>query len=125
MLTFSQIQSRINEAFNTAFLMKSTATELNERLDRYIRNEVNSKSKSGRNNYNQFVKGFVMGQINLQHEFVYKHLEFCYLIDNVLYSTSKESEKPKVEMFYAGGNSDLLSLASSGHYWKGTDKKFF
>lgn len=125
MLTLSQFQNRISEVFATCHLMNSSCTELNERIDRFVNSEVNRKTKSGRNVYDRLTKGFVMGQIHLQHELILKHMEFCYTIDGKLYTTSKVSDKPKVEQFYGTDSTGKINSSMCGHYWFGTDKLYY
>lgn len=118
--------ARVNHVLTQAETCQTTSQALNEQIKLQIWEPLNDKSPSGRARYNQFMHGFVTGLVHSRREAIWKMVEFCYLIDGKLYTTSKEATgKPKVEQFYGGDKYTLISKAPNGHVWKGTNKPYF
>lgn len=51
-------------------------------------------------------------------------LEFCYLVEGVLYSTWRASHHPTTQVWYDQNKGHCLLTAPGAHYWRGTDKLF-
>lgn len=124
--TLAQWEAAVADAFSMIKIMRCTAPKEWEILENRVFAELNSRTKT-RARYPVFVKGYVHGLLAAERKALYRdNLEFCYLVDGVLYTTSKaETGKPKTEVFYARNAGHVLTDAPSGHYWIGTDKPYF
>lgn len=124
-VTLSQVETRVHDVFSHARICKQTSSELTERLIEQIINPINEHYPSGKRKHSVFMAGYVAGLIAAGRRSIWHHyIEFCYLVDGVLYSTHKDSTKPTTEEFYARNEGYLLANAEGRHYWKGTDKAF-
>ena len=122
--SLSQLQTRIADCFNMAVSSGMTSEALHAYVEKYIYAETLRKHGT-RAVYNNSVQGFVQGQIALHTDNLYRYnLEYCYMIEGVLYSTHKQTDKRSVEEIYTRDIS-LFDGATSGHYWKGTDKPYY
>jgi len=124
--TLTQWESAVSDAFCMIKTMRCTAPKEWEILKSRVYDELESRTKT-RARYPAFTQGYVRGLIAAEKKALYREkLEFCYLVDGVLYTTSKaETGKPKTEVFYAENTGHLLTHAPNGHYWIGTDKPYF
>lgn len=124
--TLAQWETAVSDAFCMIKIMRCTAPKEWAILENRVHNELNSRTKT-RARYPAFVRGYVHGLIAAEKKVLYRdNLEFCYLVDGVLYTTSKaDTGKPKTEVFYTQNAGHLLSNAPCGHYWIGTDKPYF
>ena len=68
----------------------------------------------------QYAKGYDMA---LHNQLWRNDLEFCYVVDGVLYSTHKDSCHNNAEVFYDRG-SEFMDSLERGHYWKNSSVKF-
>lgn len=120
-LTLDNWRARVDEVFITAKTMKCTSDQLNDMTAKRIWVELNRRTKT-RAVYTAYVVGYVNGLMACKRGDLWQHMEFCYLIDGVLYTTAKqETGKPKL-----GINVDYAkaSDAPCAHFWIGTDKPF-
>ena len=72
----------------------------------------------------QWVKEYVNGQDSVYFKMHYQHLEFCYLVEGVLYSTYKKSTRPTTEHFFSRDMGHVLSDAPNAHYYLDSECKF-
>lgn len=120
-LTMSQWETRVAETFSVIVLSRTTHEHALEIINRRIYTELNSRTKT-RARYTQYIKGFVQGLITAHRARIFQNeVEFCYIVDGVLYSTHKNSTHKSTEEFYQNGTGHLLNDAKSGLYWKGTE----
>lgn len=120
-LTLGQWYSQVSEVFSTAQVTKCTSDQLNDMVAKRIWPELNRRTKT-RPVYTSYTKGYVNGFMECKRQGLWQHMEFCYLIDGVLYTTAKqETGKPKlgIDVDYAKAND-----APCAHFWIGTDKPF-
>lgn len=61
----------------------------------------------------------------LREDMLQAHVEFCYPIHGVLYSTNKHTTRPRTERLYKKGLGSYLSKCQGFLYWKESDKRFF
>lgn len=124
-LTMGQWQTRVNDAFSVIRLSHMTHADALGVIDRRIYGELNSRT-STRARYSAFIKGYVYGLIDAAQAEIWRdHVEYCYLVDGALYTTSKkDTSKPKTDVFYARKKGHVLNDAPSAHYWIGTDKRY-
>jgi hypothetical protein len=113
----AQAVSNVFGIFSSARIYKSTSTEINDRF-------LNLK-KSLPKGTPQWITHFLDGMREvLVANLYFDALEFCYLVDGKLYSTSKESDR-----YYGKHEITPEELhnrqESSGHYWIDTNKVFF
>lgn len=124
-VTLSQIEMRVNDLFSTARICKQTSTELTGRLMEKVINPINEHYPSGKRKHSVFLEGYVAGLIAAGRRSIWHNdVEFCYLVDGIVYSTHKDSTRPTTEGFYARGEGNIVNNAEGRHYWKGTDKAF-
>lgn len=126
MKTFTQIDTAIEDAFSVATISKLSSQSLTELLDRYIMNELRSKTVSGRRRYPEYYRTYANGYIKAKINDIYRHhLEFCYIDDDgSLVSTHKGTKHRSTEEFYQAGRGVELGDKEAHHYWKDSDKAF-
>jgi hypothetical protein len=61
----------------------------------------------------------------LREQMEQEHIEFCYPIHGVLYSTNKHTDRPRTERLYKKGLGRCLSKCQGYRYWKHKDKRYF
>ena len=124
-LGLSQWETRVADTFSVITLGRVTHVESLSIIDRRIYAELNSRTPT-RARYPAYVKGFVGGLISARRAAIWReHVEFCYMVDGVLYTTSKaETGKPKTEEWHARGQGNILTNSQCAHYWIGTDKQY-
>lgn len=124
-LSLSQWETRVSDAFGIITIGRVTHAESLDIIDRRIYTELNSRTAT-RARYPAYVKGFVAGLISARRASIWRdHVEFCYMVDGVLYTTSKANTgKPKTEEWHARGQGHILAGSQSAHYWIGTDKQY-
>lgn len=125
-LTMGQWQARVNEVFTMARECRWPHNKILLCISDRIFTELYSKTAGQRMRYTSYIHGYVQGLIDAERRTIaMNEVEFCYLVEGVLYSTSKkETGKPKTEEFYSKGQGHILNDAPSGHYWIGTDKPY-
>lgn len=128
-LTMLEFQSRFNSCAAMIKACHMDSTESTEYIKKYVYTELNRTIGKivKRKVYNENMRGFCTGlKYALLEDFYKNHLEFCYIVNNVIYSTDKNSTHKSLEEIYACADSTkLLNNAVSGHMWKGTDKFFY
>jgi len=123
-LSFYQWETRVADYFGLAIACKMSHPAMLDRRDTYIFSELNRKYGT-RNVYCSYTRGYVAGLIAARFTDLYKnHLEFCYDVGGILYSTHKESIHAKVEKFYGTPDVQKLNDSAGSHYWTGSDKPF-
>lgn len=125
-LDMGQWKARVSDLFTDARMCRRTHGEILTMLSGRIYPELNRCTAGGRPVYTSYMKGYVYGLIDAQRDQIMRNeVEFCYLVDGVLYTTSKrDTGKPSTEVFYAANRGHVLTDAPSAHYWIGTEKKY-
>lgn len=125
-LSLTQWETRIADFYSSTRSFRLTSAEMQERRQTYILSEL-SRKHGKRAVYSAYVAGYVAGLEAAHRAEMYRfHLEYCFCVDGVLYSTHRDSTHRKTEEFYARGEGHILGNAPvHGHYWKGTDKPYF
>ena len=126
-LSMMQFENRVNDVFSMSIICGQTSEELQAKIQTHLFDELNrTTGASNRKVYSVYISGFVQGLITAARADLYKnHLEFCYSIEGVLYSTHKTSEKQTTEQFYKNDTYKVLHSAPNGHYWKTSNKPFY
>lgn len=125
-ITMQQVESRINSMFNSAKLFKSDADFLRAEYTK-LSSELNSRTQSGKLRYSKFLSAYAFGyRMALNNQLWQNELEFCYVYQDELYSTHKNSTHKNAELLYLNreNSSAFMDSLERGHYWKGTGKKF-
>lgn len=123
-LNLTQFEYRVAEVYSTIRICRMTHAEAIAEVKRLITDEAYRKYANGRHVYSVWTRGFVSGLDRAHYNALWREVEFCYLVDGVLYSTHKTSTHRLTEEFYARGEGHLLSKAEGRHYWLGTDKPY-
>ena len=124
-VSFTQIETRINDIFEMAEICKWHSQKLTERLNDQITFPLNYKTPAGRRKHSVWLAGYAAGYIAAKRNDIWRNkVEFCYLVDGVLYSTHTASTRPTTEQFYARGEGSKLADSYGAHYWIGSDKPF-
>lgn len=122
-ITMQQIESRINSMFNSAKLFKADAEYIRAEYTK-LSSELNSRTSSGKLRYSKFLSAYAFGyRMALNNQLWQNELEFCYVVDGVIYSTHKDSIHNCADKFYSLG-SEFMDRAERGHYWKNSYCKF-
>lgn len=123
-LTLTQWETRVFELFSTVRVCRMTSAQVIERTDSAIYEELNRKHGT-RAVYSSYVKGYVAGLISAARARIYaEQVEFCYVIDGVIFSTHKTSSHRLTEEFYSAGRGAELANYPSGHFWKDSNKPY-
>ena len=120
----SELQDKVRTVFNTATICKLTNDELIAKLEEEVRVPLNRKYSNGRAVHCEYLKGFVQGVCNVYRQQIWNEVEFCYLVEGVLYSTDKKSAKRSTEEFYSTNRGHELCNYVGNFYWKHTEKPF-
>ena len=124
-LSLSQIETRIEDVFSMSRLCGMTSAEENERVKTHIWDELNRKHGK-RAVYSAWFCGYAAGLIAAARSANYaQHLEFCYVENDVKFSTHKASSHRSTEEFYSAGRGCELGSLPSGHFWKKSGKPYF
>ncbi len=122
-VSLSQIETRVADIFYMAKTCNLTSSELASRLIDRVVDPINEKYSSGRRKHSVWLAGYVGGLISAGRNNIWRNdVEFCYLVEGILYSTHKNSTKLKTEEFYERGEGNKLANSEGRHYWIGTDK---
>lgn len=117
------IEWRINSIFNSAKLSKLDANYIREEYTK-LASELNSRTPSGKLRYSKFLSAYAFGyRMALNNQLWQNELEFCYVVDGVIYSTHKDSIHNCADKFYSLG-SEFMDRVERGHYWKNSYCKF-
>jgi hypothetical protein len=130
-LSLSQWESRVRDCFSATRSFKSTQPELSDRIDSSIYSELNRKHGK-RAVYPAYVRGYVGGLKQSEREHMFREwLEFCYIVDGVLYSV-RDNTGRKTTRFYCesvnpknGGQVLCSEETPRGFFWIGSNKRYF
>ena len=123
-LLLSQFQTRVHDVIFSAGLLRIKSSELSSKFDK-IREEVYSKTASGRSRYDRWTQGAVCGMIQYASNSLWEQVEFCYRdAQGTIFSTEKDSIHRSTEEFYASGRGCELGEMECAHVWRGTDKPY-
>lgn len=123
-VSLSQLETRIADIFSMGEICKMSASEIDQRLREQIIDPINYRTPKGKRKHSVFVSGYVAGLIARHRNETWQKVEFCYLVDGVLYSTHKDSDKRKTAEFYDAGKGSVLADMPCAHFWKGSDKPY-
>jgi hypothetical protein len=127
-LDMGQWEIRVNDVFSMIRFSRMHHAKSLEYINEKIYSELNRKHGKVKPKavYSAFMHGYVSGLIRAEHNRLYREfLEYCYIVNGVMYSTHKDSDKPKTEEFYARNQGNILADSPNGHVWKGSDKIYF
>lgn len=125
LLNMSDFEQRITSIVNMVRATHGTHIELMERYRVQVDSELGSVTLSGRRRYSNYMRGYVFGYYHAQSQLLYNSMEFCYLVDGVLYTTAKQSARCKVSELYGTPASAKLRDCPSGSYWPDKDILYF
>ncbi len=120
-LTMAQWQTRVSDVFSVIVHSRMYSADAFEYTEKHIYTELRRRTKT-RAAYPAYIHGYVQGLIDAQRASIFRnHLEFCFLLDGVLYTTSRvDTGKPKSR---DRDGADFLNVPAA-HYWMGTDKQY-
>jgi hypothetical protein len=109
----NSIKSTIKQAFHFAYYSCDNSIEINQRMQ-----DIKNKYPKSITVYEKFYfKGIID---TLMEQFKENNLEFCYEIDGEIYSTHKDSNKPRITDY-----SKINSDTTNGFYYKHNKTPFF
>lgn len=124
-LKMNEWKTRVNEVYSMVRICKMHSKKEMDYVSEKIYSELNRKHAGNRYVYPAYIKGYVQGLIDAQRESIWRNdVEFCYLVDGILYSTHKDSSRRKTEEFYQVDKGYILNDCPNGHIWKDSDKVF-
>lgn len=108
-VSLGTINSTITSVCKIAVELQQTQQQVIDNLQGLTK-ELYTKTPAGKARYTKYILGYYRGIRDVMHHNHYQHLEFCFLIDGTLFSTSKQTNKRSLEEFYATGKGyDLRS----------------
>ena len=123
-LSLLQFQTWIADVIFSARLCHIKSSELSSKFDK-IREEVYSKTASGRYRYDRWTQGAVCGMIQYASNSLLEKVEFCYRdAQGTIFSTEKDSIHRSTEEFFDSGRGCELGEMECAHVWRGTDKPY-
>ena len=123
-LLLSQFETQIRDVIFGAKICHIKSSELSSKFDK-IREEVYSKTASGRSRYDRWTQGAVCGMIQYASNSLWEKVEFCYRdAQGTIFSTEKDSIHRSTEEFYASWRGCELGEMECAHIWRGTDKPY-
>ncbi len=118
-------ETRVGDVYHMAELCKMSSADANAYYAKHLYAELGRKHGT-RSVYPAYVQGYVRGMCRVRDNRIMRDLvEYCYVQNDVLFSTHKVSTHRSTEEFFASGRGCELADLPSGFYWKGTDKPFF
>lgn len=103
--------TRIRDRFNAAKIYKPTSKHIHSQVLE-IMEDV--KSCPG------WVRDYIRGYYECLFDSLWQHMEFCYEVNGVLYTTNRNSDKPHWDTLPDYNMKGKLCA----HYWFGTDKPY-
>lgn len=124
-LSLQEIEIKINNIYFIAKIRSYTGKNLTDVLNTQVFNELNTRTKSGRKRYTTYEIAYAKGYNKAKFNFLMSELvEFCYIVNGVMYSTYKKSSHNKTEELYKENKGYLLGESPHAFFWIGTDKPF-
>jgi hypothetical protein len=127
-LNMGQWETRVSDVFHMVKLCKMTQEDAIEYYKKNIYSELYRKvgKTKPKHVYSVYMHGFVYGLMRAEQKRIEReNLEFCYLVDGILFSTHRDTDKRKTEEFFQAGKGSYLVDKPSGFIWKGSDKVYF
>lgn len=120
-----QLETKVNDVFSMAKVCKWSSKELSDHCNKYLTEPINERYASGKRKHSVWLAGYVAGLIGAMRQTIWReHVEFCYNVNGVLYSTHRESKRQTTGQFYERGEGNILADSEGRHYWKDSDKAF-
>lgn len=114
----------VNDAFSAARSFRESHEAIDARIAE-IREELSSKTPTGRWRYPAYERNVVSGYIAARYDDIWQHVEFCYRdASGTLFSVHRNSTHRKTEEFYAANRGHELPQLEGAHVWKGTDRNY-
>lgn len=118
-VTMNQIKLRINDIYSMAVSCRMDHNAICDMLKERVILPLNERNKSNRRKHSQFMYGYAQGIIDAWRDKIWRdHVEFCYEVDGILYSTHKTSKRSTTAQFYDAGQGSILADAKGAHYWR-------
>lgn len=117
------LERRVHDVFNRIELFRLSHEESLNLISTELTNPINVKTKSGYK-HNNYIKGYLSGLIAGHRSLIWSKVEFIYIVDNIMYSTDKDSCFNKTDELYKAGRGRELVDIEGHHYWKGTTKRY-
>lgn len=119
-----EFDQRVDSVYSSAKLFHKSSEEIREYIHNNITQEVLSVTPKGRKRYSAWMRGYVAGLVAMCNKEMYNHVEFCYEVDGVLFSTSKDSNRRTTEEFYTSNRGHELLDKQGYFYYKDADVKY-
>ena len=130
-LTLTAWETRVADCFSSTRIFKSTQAEHQARIAQYIYAELYRKHGK-RFVYPAHTQGFVQGLCRAHDaDMVRNHIEFCYIVDGIMYSVDKNSKHATTRDYCEKVNPDnggavlCQDDTPRGLFWRDSDKRFF
>lgn len=130
-LTLSAWETRVANCFNATISYKHNQAQHLEYIDKHIHAELTRKH-GPRPVYTEFVQGYVKGLCCARRaDMMQNHIEFCYVVDGIMYSVNKQSTHATTRDYCdkvnpeTGGAVLCRDDTVRGLFWLDSDKRFF
>jgi hypothetical protein len=130
-LTMSAWETRVVDCFSMTILCKHTQTRHLDYVSKHIHAELGRKHGQ-RAVYPSFIQGYVSGLCRAHNaDMMRNHIEFCYIVDNVMYSVDKHTKHETTRDYCERVNPDTGGAVlcrddtPRGLFWRDSDKRFF
>ena len=113
-------KTRIGIVFQGAIDGQLASDVLASLLEAHVYKDLDGKHENGLPLYSESTQKYVRGLVDQWHERLHcDHLEYCFLLDGVLYSTRKKSIHP-----LASASRNILNYRAAGQYWRARCMEF-
>lgn len=122
----TEVVQLIHKQVSNARYYKLTSEELREQVNNCILIPLKRKYPSGRSVHSQYLNAFAFGvYLSETKRILQDEVEFCYIVDGELYSTSKDTTHKSTNELYTLNRGEELLALSGNYYWKNTNKVYF
>ena len=122
--TTEEVTREILSIYHFGQAYKSTQLEIQEQLDARVFSFFREVSPSGRKRYANYFSAYARGVARALYEKHYDYLEFCYIVDGFLYSTSRETKKRSTDELYNTNRGLELHDAPANFYYKDSNTSY-
>jgi hypothetical protein len=126
-LSLQEFRNRMNDIVTMTVTCKYANAIFEDACHNQMHKEVDSTTPKGKARYNKWVKGYVAALCDAAYSNITQNqVEYCYLLDRELYTTSKKDTGKKKLRYYTGNIPiSMYTNYPHGLYWIGTDKLWY
>ena len=119
----TEVMYLVHKCTKNAKELNLSSEELREQVKQAVLLPLKRKYPSGKSVHSQYLNAFAFGvYLSETKRILQDEVEFCYIVDGELYSTSKDTTHKSTNMLYALNRGEELS---GNFYWKNTNKVYF